>query len=138
MGKRAQTGVAGLKILLVEDESLVAMMVEDALETLHCQVVGLASRLRKARALAERDGFDVAILDINIDGEPIYPVAAVLARRAIPFVFLTGYGAGGIAAAFRDRPTLQKPFQIEELREILAEAAGFRSDADSQEDSAGG
>jgi CheY-like chemotaxis protein len=138
MEKRAQMGVAGLKILLVEDESLVAMMVEDALESLDCHVVGLASRLRKAKALAERDGFDVAILDINIDGEPIYPVAEVLARRAIPFVFLTGYGAGGVAAAFRDRPTLQKPFHVEELRDILAEAAGFRSDASSQENRAGG
>lgn len=122
-------GIAGLRILLVEDESLVAMLVEDALEALQCQVIGSASRLRSARVLAEREGFDLAILDINLDGEPIYPVAEVLTRRGIPFVFLTGYGAAGVAEPFRDRPILQKPFHVQELREILAQAVCLRDNA---------
>jgi CheY-like chemotaxis protein len=121
-----QRSVAGLKVLLVEDEALVAMLVEDALAALQCEVIGSASRLGNARALAERDGFDLAILDLNLGGEPIYPVAEVLARREIPFVFLTGYGAAGVAEPFRDRPVLQKPFHLEELRELLARAVCWR------------
>jgi CheY-like chemotaxis protein len=133
MEELASPSIAGLKILLVEDESLVAMLVEDALDALQCQVIGSASRMRNARELAGRDGFDLAILDINIGGEPVYPVAEVLARREIPFVFLTGYGAAGVAEPFRGRPILQKPFQLEELRKLLVQALCLRDNARSEE-----
>ena len=132
MGQSCQADIAGLRILLVEDESLVAMLVEDALEMLHCQVIGCASRLRNARALAEGEGFDAAILDINVGGEPIYPIAEVLARREIPFVFLTGYGADSVAEPFRDRPILQKPFQLGELHDRLAQAVGSPTSPDGK------
>jgi CheY-like chemotaxis protein len=133
MGELASPSIAGLKILLVEDESLVAMLVEDALDALQCQVIGSASRLRNACELAGRDGFDLAILDINIGGEPVYPVAEVLAHRKIPFVFLTGYGVTGVAEPFRDRPILQKPFRLEELRKLLVQALRLRDNARSEE-----
>jgi CheY-like chemotaxis protein len=108
-----------LRVLLVEDESLLAMTLEDMLEELGHRLVGVATRIAKAMQLAHHAELDFAILDVNIDGQPSYPVAEILQARGIAFVFTTGYGAQGIHANFRDAPVLAKPFTRAEMMEVL-------------------
>ena len=108
-----------LRILIVEDEMLVAMNIEDMLLDLGHEVAGLASRLEPALSLAREGEFDIAMLDVNLAGQPSFPVAAILAQRGIPFLFATGYGAKGIAEEYRDYPVLQKPFRVTDLGEAL-------------------
>jgi CheY-like chemotaxis protein len=109
-----------LRVLVVEDEMLVAMNIEDMLLELGHEVAGLASRLAPALALARDSRFDAAMLDVNLAGEPSFPVADLLAERGIPFLFATGYGRHGIEERFRGRPILQKPFRAAELGAALA------------------
>jgi CheY-like chemotaxis protein len=116
----------GLRILVVEDETAVAMLIEDMLAELGCTVVGTASLLPKALQLLERVEVDLALLDVNLAGEEVYPVAEVLAARNIPFVFATGYGNGAVREAWRDRPTLEKPFHQRQIRRVLSEAMALR------------
>ena len=104
-----------LRILIVEDEMLLAMNIEDMLLDLGHEVAGIASRLEPALALAREGAFDVAMLDVNLAGERSFPVAELLAARGIPFLFATGYGRAGIEETYRDRPVLQKPFRADEL-----------------------
>jgi CheY-like chemotaxis protein len=111
----------GLRVLLVEDESIIAMLLEDVLQQLGHQVVGPAARVSKAMELAEHEALDVAILDVNLNGQKVYPVAAVLAARGIPFVFASGYGRDSLPAPYGDRPTLIKPFQWRDLEMVLAQ-----------------
>lgn len=117
-----QTGrhASGLRVLLVEDENLVALLLEDMLAELGHTVVGPVARLDKALETAQREAFDVAILDVNINGEESYPIADALAARGIPFVFSTGYGKKSLRAPYSDRPALQKPFQRHELQKLFA------------------
>ncbi|HYD36910.1 MAG TPA: response regulator [Allosphingosinicella sp.] len=110
-----------LRILVVEDEMLVAMTIEDMLLELGHDVAGLASRLGPALALAREGQFDAAMLDVNLAGEPSYEVADLLAERGIPFLFATGYGRQGIDQRYRDLPILQKPFLAGELGSALKE-----------------
>ena len=105
-----------LRILLVEDEMLVAMNIEDMLLALGHEVAGIAGRL------AQEGQFDVAMLDVNLAGESSFPIADVLRDRGIPFVFATGYGADGLAAEYRTAPLLQKPFRSGDLEKALAAA----------------
>ena len=112
----------GLRVLLVEDEVTISLLMEDMLLDLGCEVVGPAARLHVAKALAETEELDLAILDVNVAGEPIYPVVEELSRRGVPFIFSTGYGAAGIEAPYRDRPILQKPFAQADLVRVLASA----------------
>jgi CheY-like chemotaxis protein len=126
MSEQSPAGVAGLRVLIVEDEALVSMLLEDMLADHGCEVAGVASRLSQALEMA-RDpalAFDAAILDVNLSGEPIFPVAEALAARGKPFVFATGYGAGGLPEGWRNRPTLQKPFNHADVGKALAEAVG--------------
>jgi CheY-like chemotaxis protein len=109
-----------LRILIVEDEMLVAMNIEDMLLGLGHEVAGLASRLAPALALAQESRFDAAMLDVNLAGEPSFPIAELLVERGVPFLFATGYGRAGIEERFRDRPILQKPFRAAELGAALA------------------
>ena len=109
-----------LRILVVEDEMLVAMNIEDMLLDLGHEVAGLASRLEPALALAREGSFDIAMLDVNLAGQQSFAVADILAARGIPFLFATGYGGKGIAEGHRDRPVLQKPFRASDLGEALA------------------
>lgn len=113
--------VHGLRVLLVEDETLVALLLEDMLGELGHAVVGPVARLDKALEMAAGEPIDIAILDVNINGGQSYPVAEALAARDIPFVFSTGYGQRSLPAQYRDQPTLQKPFQQHDLRRLLAE-----------------
>ena len=104
-----------LRILIVEDEMLLAMNIEDMLLELGHEVAGIASRLEPALALAREAAFDVAMLDVNLAGDRSFPVADLLIERDIPFLFATGYGRDGIEPAYRDRPVLQKPFRAQDL-----------------------
>ena len=112
---------SGLRVLLVEDENLVALLLEDMLAELGHTVVGPVARLDKALEIAQLEAFDVAILDVNINGEEAYPIAEALAARGIPFVFSTGYGKQSLRAPYSDRPALQKPFERHDLQKLLAE-----------------
>jgi CheY-like chemotaxis protein len=107
------------RVFVVEDEFLIRMLLEDMLGDLGYELAGVAGRVEEATDLAQSTDFDIAILDVNLDGHEVYPVADVLSRRGVPFIFVTGYGGGGLPDAYRDRPTLQKPFQLEELRRTL-------------------
>ncbi|MDB5704443.1 MAG: hypothetical protein JWN66_1559 [Sphingomonas bacterium] len=111
--------LSGLRVLVVEDEMLVLMNIEGALADLGCTAVFAAATADRALALVEAQGFDMAMLDVNLDGKTSYLVADALARRAIPFVFSTGYGAHGVEARFADRPVLRKPYSDEQLGAAL-------------------
>ena len=111
---------SGLRILLVEDDVMVALLIEDMLAELGHEIVGPATRLGKATELAQHEALDAAILDVNINGQEVYPVAELLAARSIPFIFCTGYGRGSLREPYRDRPALQKPFRQRDLQELVA------------------
>jgi CheY-like chemotaxis protein len=114
--------LTGTRVLLIEDEAMIAMMLEDFLEQLGCVVVATASRLEDALVQAGGPGMDVAMLDINLAGELSYPVADLLRARGVPFVFVTGYGTAGLPERLRDAPVLGKPFVIGQLSGILMRA----------------
>jgi DNA-binding LytR/AlgR family response regulator len=114
--------LAGLKILVVEDSFLIAEQLSDLLAHYGCEVVGPVGRLASGLKLVE-DGtaVDGAVLDVNLDGEFCFPIAAALARRAVPFVFLTGYDNGDIIpVAFAAAPRLGKPLDEDRLVRTLA------------------
>jgi CheY-like chemotaxis protein len=123
------SALAGLKVLVVEDEALVSMLLEDMLADHGCEVAATASRIGQALDLLADPAlvFDAAILDVNLGGDPIFPVAEALAARGSPFVFATGYGAGGLPEFWRNRPTLQKPFSHADVGRALAIATGRAS-----------
>ena len=113
----------GLRLLVVEDEPLIAMMIGDMLHDFGCAVVGPTRSVEHALALLEQEGVDAALLDVNLsDGRHSYPVAEALRMRGIPFAFVTGYGVAGITADFRGVPVLQKPFVADHLRRVIADA----------------
>lgn len=107
----------GLKVLVLEDETLVSMMVEDMLADLGCEVVGPFARLDSALAfVGEGDpAIDIALLDVNLGGERSFPLAEVLSGKDVPFVFTTGYDDAGMPEAWRGRPALRKPFTMAEM-----------------------
>jgi CheY-like chemotaxis protein len=107
---------SGLRVLVVEDEMMVALLVESMLAELGHIVVGPVGGVEKALQMAEREEVDLAILDVNIRGGASYPVATALDARGVPFIFATGYGQAGLAGPYKDRPTLQKPYRLDDLR----------------------
>jgi CheY-like chemotaxis protein len=115
-----------LRVLIVEDESLIAMLIEDALAELNCTVAAIASSLSDALDKVSSMEFDVAILDVNLNGSPSYPVAEILVQRRIPFIFSTGYGASGVPEAFRAVPVLAKPFREGDVGRRLEAAVKSR------------
>ena len=112
------------RVLVVEDEYLVALLVEDMLQTLGYEVAAIAGNLGAATTAAESDDFDVAILDVNLNGAMSSPVAEILQRRNIPFIFATGYGKAGPHELFGDAPSLQKPFEEADLGRALRQVIG--------------
>ncbi len=114
--------LAGMRVMVVEDEALLAMWVEDILGEMGCEVVATASRLDDAMDKARALAMDVALLDVNLAGQLSYPVAEILQARGIPFVFATGYGAAGLPNGLQDVPMLPKPFQQDRLAEALRRA----------------
>ena len=100
---------------------MIAMMLEDMLDTFGCVVVEVAGTLSKGLDLVANHTLDLdgAILDVNLGGEPVYPVAEKLAARGVPFIFCTGYGLRGLSSDFAHVPTLAKPYMREELEDLL-------------------
>ena len=111
----------GARVLVVEDEYLVAVLIQDMLESAGCVVTGPIPRLAEALDAVDRGSYDAALLDINLGGERIDPVAAALSRRNVPFVFVTGYGAGGLPGEYAKRPRICKPFRMAELLGALSD-----------------
>jgi DNA-binding response OmpR family regulator len=111
--------IANRHILIVEDEMMIAMLLEDLLRSYGCRVVGPVSRVKTAVDLASSEPIDAAILDLNVAGEVVYPVADALAARGIPFLFVTGYQTSAISPTYQGRPTLQKPFKPQALKQTL-------------------
>jgi CheY-like chemotaxis protein len=111
---------AGRRVLVVEDELMIRMLLDDMLNDLGYTVAGEAGHLEEAIALAKKGEFDVAILDVNLNGQSISPVVELLVERGLPFVFATGYGERGVPEPYRKQPTLQKPFQLDALGRVLA------------------
>jgi DNA-binding response OmpR family regulator len=109
----------GVRVLLVEDEYLVASLIEEMLEIAGCIVTGPIPRLAQAVDAADRETCDAAVLDVNLAGERIYPVADILSRRNIPFVFVTGYGV--LPGEYANRPRLCKPFKMADLLDALSD-----------------
>jgi CheY-like chemotaxis protein len=110
-------------VLVIEDETLVAMLVEDLLDELGCTVAATFSRVSQAQDfLSKSSDFDAAILDVNIAGEDVYSIASVLSTKDIPFVFVTGYGPAGVKEEWRERGVVQKPIQQSELAHTLEAA----------------
>ena len=103
------------RILVVEDEAMIAFVIEDTLQELGYEVVGPCGSLATALCLAQDEKLDAAIHDIRIQEEKVYPVAEQLRARGIPFVLASGYGDWALPEAFRNQPRLTKPFTYEEL-----------------------
>lgn len=112
------SSLSGLRILVVEDEPLIALGLETLLQSYGCQVVGPAFDLPQATGLSREQAIDGALLDVNIAGEKVFPVADILTQRGIPFCFVTGYGAGGLRDCDHGRPMLQKPYTPDSLLKI--------------------
>ena len=108
------------RVLVVEDEVIVGMLLEDMLGELGCEVAAISTHLEQALHLARTLDIDLAILDVNLRGTQSFPVADVLSVRSVPFLFATGYGAQILKPPYSGTPTLQKPFQLDDLRQILA------------------
>ena len=113
------TRPSGGSVFLVEDEVMIRMMVADMLEELGYKVAAEAGDIVEAMRLAQSTEFDFAILDVNVNGKVISPVADVIKAKGRPFIFATGYGSSGLPEEYRDRPSLQKPFQIEILEKMI-------------------
>ena len=116
--------MAGKRILVVEDEMIVAMLIEDILSDAGATIVGPAARVARALDLLGENEVDAALLDVNLAGEMTTPVAEELRRRGIPFAFATGYGVAGVPEGFAGQPLLQKPFQEYDLNRVMAEVLG--------------
>ncbi|CAN5159688.1 response regulator [soil metagenome] len=115
------------RILIVEDESLVAMLLETILEDMGCTTVGPISNIEDALALLasdEADTLDGALLDVNVAGREVFPVADLLKAKGVPFVFSTGYGQGGLPDQWRTHATIQKPFTEAAVQQALMTALG--------------
>jgi DNA-binding response OmpR family regulator len=106
-------------ILVVEDEAMIGMMLEDFLDALGYRLHGIAASIDEATVFAQAGGFDAAILDCNLRGEKVWPVAEILAVRGIPFIFATGGSADDVPTNLARRPTLAKPFTLGSVERVL-------------------
>jgi CheY-like chemotaxis protein len=110
------------KVLVVEDEMMIAMLIEDMLDEFGCKVVGPATSVPRALELIGKEQVEVAVLDLNLDGKDTYTIAEALRQKHVPFIFATGYGSTNLREEYGDRPVLQKPFQAKALETALTEA----------------
>jgi CheY-like chemotaxis protein len=113
----------GRRVLVVEDESMIRMLLDGMLSDIGYTMTAEAGALDEAIALAKQAEFDVAILDVNLHSKPITPVAEILTQRGLPFVFATGADLRGVPQAYRNHPILQKPFRVEALERALEAVA---------------
>jgi len=129
-GETSNDGLAGCRILVVEDEMLIAMLLEETLQSLGCIVVGPVSKLDVAVRLASEEMLDAAVLDVNIHGGKVFPAAEHLAARGIPFVLASGYTDWVLPQALQGKPRLTKPDTVPELeqhvRRLCRPSGGMR------------
>ena len=111
----------GIRVLVVEDEFLVATLIEDMLESAGCVVSGPLPRIADALNAVDHESYDAAILDVNLAGDRVDPVADALAQRNVPFMFVTGYSTGALPSGFAERPRLCKPFKMADLLHTLSD-----------------
>ncbi|WP_409018486.1 response regulator [Brevundimonas vesicularis] len=117
------TALEGRRVLVIEDESLVAMLLETILEDMGCEVIGPESNIDDGlQAASNTPKLDAALLDVNVAGREVFPVAEALLARNVPVVFSTGYGESGLPEQWRGRPTIQKPFTENTIRDALLRA----------------
>jgi len=126
-GSGRRSGVARpMRVLIAEDEFLVGIQLEEDLRSAGCSIVGPFSTVETATRAARRERFDLAILDINLNGDRVYPLADELSARGIPFIFLSGYIAADLPERFRGSPQIAKPHDpaalIKEIRTVVAKA----------------
>ena len=119
--------LAGLRVMIVEDEFLIAMLLEDLLGELECVLAGLASKPAQAFALIESVPIDMAVLDVNLEGTDSFGIAAALKDKGIPFIFATGYGGSRVRPEFSAYPVIQKPYRLEELSHALGRLVAQRA-----------
>jgi len=111
----------GVRVLVIEDEGPIALMIEDMLQDMDCVVAGSAASVREALGCVAAGGFDFALLDINLGSTRADAVADALVKTGVPFAFASGYGRGGIPAHLQDRPVIRKPFTGADLEKVLRE-----------------
>jgi CheY-like chemotaxis protein len=116
-----ETGLSGRRILIVEDSPVVGPFTADLLADLGCKVVGPAPNMAAARELLESEGFEAALMDIHIRGERVFPLCEMLEAKRVPFVLTSGYADWQIPEKWQDRPRLQKPYTIDQVRQALVE-----------------
>jgi two-component system, response regulator PdtaR len=119
--------LSGVRVLIVEDEALLALEIQELLQSAGSTVIGTFSDLARAGQAAQREAIDVAVLDTNLNGEMVYPLADDLVVRGIPFVFVTGYGTSNLPERFRSMPQVAKPFDpaslTGELQRMMSQGA---------------
>ena len=120
-GANPMTGRTAKRVLIVEDDVLIALHLEDLLTALGHEVVGQATRVEKAMEIVRDCDIDFAVLDINVAGTQSFPVADILRQRGIPFAFASGYGSEGLMDGYRDFPALRKPYSQEDLEGTIAQ-----------------
>lgn len=120
--RKAESGFSGLKVLVVEDEVLIGMMLEDMLTDLGCKVLGPSINIDEALRAVQAPDIELAILDLNLNGVSAFPIADILHARKIPIVFSTGYGvADTVNEHYKNFPTLSKPYDAADLKRVLEE-----------------
>jgi CheY-like chemotaxis protein len=124
IGPSAELRVAAPRILVVEDEMTVAMLIEDMINELSYEVAAVIPRLEDAMRRLDSDDFDVAMLDVHLNGKTVFPFAAELDKRGVPYLFATAYGGRGIPEAFQGHLVLEKPFGPLELGRALSSLTG--------------
>jgi DNA-binding response OmpR family regulator len=121
-GREAGSGLEGVRVLLVEDEIMVALDLELALEEAGAEVIGPVMNLEEALRCAEREEIDVALLDVDLQGKQVYPAARVLAGRGVPFLFHTGHATREqLCGEFPNAVVCRKPMRLEELLHTLSD-----------------
>ena len=121
LGESGESGLGGLRVLVVEDVFSMALVMENTLTALGCKVVGPVARLDEARALAATEPLDGALLDVNLNGEAVYPVVDELLARGVPLIFVTGYSSGALPESYRKLPRVVKPFDMRVLVQLMSE-----------------
>ncbi len=111
----------GLRVLVVEDQAPIALQLEDMLAESGCKIVGPASRVEQALKLIEEQTVDAAVLDLNIAGDLVYPVAEALEAKGLPFFFATAFGSSSLSEPYRKRLVLHKPFSRRTFLNALGE-----------------
>ena len=121
---RTQPAAGAKRVLIVEDELMIRMLLVDMVGELGYTIAAEAAQIEEALEAARNTDFDIAILDVNLNGRPISPVADALVARGRPFIFVTGYADPAVAELHANRPVLKKPFHLDNLKLTLQEALG--------------